>query len=133
MSIRFNHTLVWSRDKKEGSSFLTSILGLPEANSFGPFLTVELENGVSLDFIDADSSAVTPQHYAFLIDEADFDSILGRIRARGLSYWADPYKKRLGEINRNDGGRGAYFEDPDGHLLEILTRPYGSGASGVLD
>ena len=133
MSVRFNHTLVWTRDKKEASTFLTSILGLPEASPFGPFLMVELENGVSLDFIDVGNSAVAPQHYAFLIDEADFDSIFGRICARGLNYWADPFRQRLGEINTNDGGRGVYFEDPDGHLLEVLTRPYGSGTSSVRD
>ena len=87
MSIRFNHTLVWTRDKKGASTFLTGILGLPEASPFGPFLMVELENGVSLDFIDVGSSTVAPQHYAFLIDEEDFDPIFERIRARGLDYW----------------------------------------------
>ncbi len=133
MSIRFNHTLVHTCDKKGSSTFLTDILGLPEASPFGPFLVVELENGVSLDFIDVGSTDVTPQHYAFLIDEEDFDPIFERIRARGLDYWADPFKQHPGEINRNDGGRGVYFEDPDGHLLEVLTRPYGSGASSVQD
>jgi len=68
---------------------------------------------------------------SFLIDEEDFDPIFGRIRADGLDYWADPFKQRLGEINRNDGGRGVYFADPNGHLLEVLTRPYGSGGSSA--
>ena len=125
MSIRFNHTIVHSRDKKESTSFLTHILGLPAPKPFGPFLVVELDNGASLDFIDAGDTAVVPQHYAFMIDEEDFDAIFGRIRARALGYWADPFKKRPAEINRNEGGRGLYFDDPDGHLLEILTRPYG--------
>ena len=127
MTIRFNHTLVHAHDKQASSSFLTGILGLPEATRFGPFLVVELENGVQLDFLDVGGAAITPQHYAFLIDEEDFDAIFERIRAAGLDYWADPMKQRPGEINRNDGGRGVYFEDPDGHLLEALTRPYGSG------
>ena len=105
MSIRFNHTIVRSRDKAESATFLTDILGLPSPTSFGPFLVVELENGASLDFVSADDAEVVPQHYAFLIDEVDFDPILGRIRARGLDYWADPLKTRLGEINHNDGGR----------------------------
>jgi len=131
MSIRFNHTLVHAHDKKASAKFLTGILGLPAPSRFGPFLVVELDNGVSLDFLDAGSTAVSPQHYAFLIDEKDFDPIFERIRAAGLDYWADPYKQRRGEINRNDGGRGVYFEDPDGHLLEVLTRPYGSGGSSV--
>ncbi len=128
MSIRFNHTLVYARDKKASAAFLTEILGLPPASPFGPFLVVELENGASLDFIDVGDADIVPQHYAFLIDEDDFDSIFGRIRARGLAHWADPFKQRPSEINRNDGGRGVYFEDPDSHLLEVLTRPYGSGS-----
>ena len=125
MSIRFNHTIVHSRDKKESTSFLTHILGLPAPKPFGPFLVVELDNGASLDFIDAGNTAVVPQHYAFMIDEEDFDAIFGRIRARALEYWADPFKKRPADINHNEGGRGVYFDDRDGHLLEILTRPYG--------
>ena len=129
MSIRFNHTLVYARDKKASAAFLTEILGLPPASPLGPFLVVELENGASLDFIDVGDADIVPQHYAFLIDEEDFDSIFGRIRARGLAHWADPFKQRPSEINRNDGGRGVYFDDPDRHLLEVLTRPYGSGSS----
>ena len=129
MSIRFNHTLVYSRDKEEASNFLTDILGLPAASTFGPFLVVELENGASLDFLEVDKTAVSPQHYAFLIDEEDFDQVFERIRAGDLNYWADPFKQRPGEINRNDGGRGVYFDDPSGHLLEVLTQPYGSGGS----
>jgi len=131
MSIRFNHTLVYSRDKKESSSFLTGILGLPAATTFGHFLVVELENGASLDFLEVGEAVISPQHYAFLIDEEDFDPIFGRIRAAGLDYWADPFKQRPGEINRNDGGRGVYFADPNGHFLEVLTRPYGSGEAAA--
>ncbi|MFJ4202439.1 VOC family protein [Streptomyces sviceus] len=70
---------------------------------------------------------ITPQHYAFLVAEDDFGTIFARIQQAGLTYWADPSHHRPGEINHNDGGRGAYFDDPDGHRLEILTRPYGSG------
>jgi len=126
MSVQLNHTIVWCRDKKRSAKFLTEILGRPAASTFGPFLVVEVDNGVSLDFHDVDGE-ITSQHYAFLIGESDFDAIFGRIRARGLDYWADPGQTRRGAINRNDGGRGVYFEDPDGHLLEIITRPYGSG------
>lgn len=70
---------------------------------------------------------IRPQHYAFLISEADFDTVFGRIKDRGLDYWADPRGGRPGEINHNDGGRGVYFRDPDGHYLEMITRPYGGG------
>ena len=127
MSVRLNHTIVWCRDQKRSARFLSEILGRPTPVRFGPFLVVEVDNGVSLDFHDTDED-VAPQHYAFLIDEDDFDAIFARIRERGLDYWADPGRTRRGEINRNDGGRGLYFLDPDRHVLEIITRPYGSGA-----
>jgi catechol 2,3-dioxygenase-like lactoylglutathione lyase family enzyme len=126
MTVALNHTIVSSRDKKQSATFLAEILGRADPIPFGPFLVVELDNGASLDFHDTDED-ITPQHYAFLISEDDFDDIFGRIRERGLEYWADPFKSRAGQINRNDGGRGVYFDDPDGHLLEVITRPYGSG------
>jgi catechol 2,3-dioxygenase-like lactoylglutathione lyase family enzyme len=126
MSAKLNHTIVWCRDKRRSADFLAEMLGLPEPTSFGPFLVVAVDNDVSLDFHDVDE-AISPQHYAFLIGEDDFDAVFGRIRARKLPFWADPMKSHPGEINRRDGGRGVYFEDPDGHFLEVLTRPYGSG------
>lgn len=126
MSVQLNHTIVWCRDQQKSASFLADILGRPAPVRFGPFHVVELDNGISLDFHDK-SGDIAWQHYAFLIDEAAFDAVFGRIRARGLRYWADPGKTREGEINHRDDGRGVYFEDPDGHFLEVLTRPYGSG------
>ncbi len=126
MSVRLNHTIVWCRDQHVSASFLTDILGLEPAVRFGPFLVVEVANGVSLDYHEVDGD-ISGQHYAFLIDEEEFDEIFGRIRARGLDFWADPTQARPGEINRNDGGRGVYFADPDGHFLEIITCPYGGG------
>ena len=126
MTVQLNHTIVWCRDKRRSAAFLSDILGLPKPTRFGPFLVVEVDNGASLDFHDL-KSEIAPQHYAFLVGEDDFDAIFGRIRDRKLKYWADPAQTRQGEINRHDGGRGVYFEDPDGHLLEIITRPYGSG------
>ena len=126
MSVQLDHTIVSARDSKASATFLAVILGLPPPTRFGPFQVVKLDNGVSLDFIDTDEAFIV-EHYAFLISEAEFDEIFGRIRARDLSYWADPGRSRPGEINHRDGGRGVYFEDPNGHLLEILTRPYGSG------
>ena len=127
MSIKLNHTIVHSRDKGESAAFLVEILGLPAPTPFGPFLTVKVDNEVTLDFYEADRE-IAPQHYAFLVSEMEFDEILGRIRRRGLPFWADPHHHRANEINTNDTGRGAYFEDPSGHNLEIITRPYGSGA-----
>ena len=125
MSVRLNHTIIWCRDKRRSATFLTEMLGLPAARPFGPFLVVEVANGVSLDFHDTEDADVASQHYAFLIGEDDFDGVFARIRERGLAYWADPGRSRAGQINHNDGGRGFYFEDPDGHLLEVITRPYG--------
>ena len=126
MSVELNHTIVWCRDQQTSATFLAEVLGLPAPARFGPFLVVEAGNGVSLDYHDSDAE-IASQHYAFLVGEDDFDGVFDRIRARGLDYWADPGQTRPGEINHHDGGRGVYFPDPDGHLLEVITRPYGSG------
>ena len=125
MSVELNHTIIWCCDKARSAAFLTDILGLPPARTFLHFLVVDLDNRVSLDFYQKEG-AVSPQHYAFLVGEAEFDAAFARIGARGLAYWADPARTKPGEINRHYGGRGVYFEDPDGHLLELITRPYGS-------
>lgn len=126
MAIKLNHTIVHAHDKRASAKFLTELFGLPPAKPFGPFLVVETANEVSLDFIETDEE-IQVQHYAFLITEEEFDVIFGRIQAQGLTYWADPGRSQKGEINRHDGGRGVYFQDPSGNLLEIITRPYGSG------
>src|SRR6185312_3342623 len=115
MSVQLNHTIVSCRDQQRSAAFLTGILGLAQA-----------DNGVSLDFAET-SGAITAQHYAFLVGDEEFDAAFGRIRQQDLPYWADPGRRQAGVINTRDGGRGVYFEDPDGHLLELLTRPYGSG------
>lgn len=125
MAVKLNHTIVFSRDKQQSADFLTEILGLPAAVPFGPFLTVQLDNEITLDFIEGDE-IISPQHYAFLIADSEFDQIFARVRSRNLPYWADPYRRRPGQINTEDGGRRIYFEDPSKHFMEILTRPYGS-------
>jgi len=126
MAAQLNHTIVWCRDQRRSSQFLAEMLGRPAPRKFSHFDVVEFDNGVSLDFAER-SGAITPQHYAFLIGEDDFDAVLARIHQKKLEHWADPMRTRPGEINRTDGGRGVYFPDPDGHSLEVLTRPYGSG------
>jgi catechol 2,3-dioxygenase-like lactoylglutathione lyase family enzyme len=126
MVAQLNHTIVWSSDQTMSARFLAEMLGRPAPVRFGRFDVVELDNGVSLDFASAEGP-IRLQHYAFLISEADFDAVLDRIIKRGLDHWADPTRRRPGEINHNDGGRGVYFPDPDGHYLEVITRPYGSG------
>jgi len=125
MTIKLNHTIVHARDKRASANFLAQLFGLPAPVPFGPFLGVQVGNEVTLDYLETDEP-IQVQHYAFLVSEAEFDGIFGRIQARGLDYWADPGQRRKGEINRYYGGRGVYFEDPSGHLLEIITRPYGS-------
>ena len=125
MSVQLNHTIVWCRDKQKSSAFLTEMLGLPGPAPFGPMLVVQLANGVSLDFYER-SGEIARQHYAFLIDDDEFDQVCARLQGRSLQHWADPAQHYPGEINRHFGGRGLYFEDPDGHLLEVITRPYGS-------
>jgi catechol 2,3-dioxygenase-like lactoylglutathione lyase family enzyme len=124
MTIELNHTIVYSRDKRVSSDFLASLLGLPSPVAWGPFLAIGVANRVTLDFHDADGE-IDVQHYCFLVGEDEFDEIFGRIRAQGLPYWADPGHDKPGEINTHDGGRGVYFDDPSGHQLEIITRPYG--------
>ncbi len=126
MPVDFNHTIVWSRDSKASAAFLAEMLGLASPKRWGPFQVVRTGNSVNIDFMDKQGE-IAPQHYAFLVSEAEFDELFGRIQKKALAYWADPGRSRKGEINRHDGGRGVYFEDPSGHFLEIITRPYGSG------
>jgi len=127
MPAQLNHTIVHARDRTSSAQFMADILGLPKPRPFGPFMVVDTANGVSLDFIAAGDDEIIVEHYAFLVSEAEFDQIFGRIKERGLDYWADPARRRKGEINHHDGGRGVYWLDTNGHVLEIITRPYGSG------
>jgi catechol 2,3-dioxygenase-like lactoylglutathione lyase family enzyme len=126
MAIEFNHTILPAHDSEESAKFLADMLGLAAPTKWGPFVVVTTDNGTNLDYMDAENE-IAQQHYAFLVGDHEFDDILQRIRARKLSYWADPGQIQPGQINTHDGGRGLYFEDPNGHLLEIITRPYGSG------
>ncbi|MFD7437900.1 VOC family protein [Streptomyces sp. NPDC059861] len=126
MTVQLNHTIVAAHDKEASARFLADLLGLEVSPHYGPFTPVEIPNGVTLDYMDTPGD-ITPQHYAFLVSESDFDTIFARIEEHGLTHWADPHHSRPAAINHNDGGRGTYFEDPNGHNMEILTRPYGSG------
>ena len=130
MSIALNHTIVHARDPLASATFLAEILGRGAPVPFGPFQGVELDNGVTLDFIGTDQPLII-EHYAFLVSETEFDAIFERICARDLPYWADPAHREPGRINHRDGGRGVYWNDPNGHYLEIITRPYGSGAADL--
>lgn len=122
-----NHLIVWCADKAVGAAHLVEILGLDPPRDFaGQFLLVDLGNGVSLDYADWNGEKLTPQHLAFQVTEEEFDAVYGRILANKITHWAEPSKRTPGAINQHDGGRGVYWEDPDGHLLEIITQPYGA-------
>jgi catechol 2,3-dioxygenase-like lactoylglutathione lyase family enzyme len=127
MPAELNHTIVWCHDKHRSAAFLAEMLGLPAPRTFFHFEIVDAANGVSLDFMEKDGP-IALQHYAFLVSDAEFDAGMARIVDQELTYWADPARTQPGTINHHFGGRGVYFEDPDGHLLELITKPYGSEA-----
>jgi catechol 2,3-dioxygenase-like lactoylglutathione lyase family enzyme len=123
MAVELNHLIVWCRDQVASAAFLADILGLPDPVSVPPFTQVRVGNDVQLDYLGGRDAM--PQHYAFLVSEPEFDEIFGRIQNRGLTYWAGPGHSGPGRINTRDDGRGVYFDDPDGHAMEVITRPYG--------
>jgi catechol 2,3-dioxygenase-like lactoylglutathione lyase family enzyme len=126
MAVQLNHTIAHAKDPETEARWLCEMLGLPAPTKYPPFDVVTLANGAQIDFIAAGDYRIEPLHYAFLVSDAEFDEIYGRITERGLVHWADPHKQHPGEINHHDGGRGVYWETPDGgHLLEIITVPYG--------
>jgi catechol 2,3-dioxygenase-like lactoylglutathione lyase family enzyme len=126
MAAQLNHTIAWCTDKAKSAGFLAHVLGLPAPRRFFHFLVVDLSNNVSIDYFET-TEKVALQHFAFLVGEEEFDDAFGRIKEMNVEYWADPARTKPGEINHHDGGRGVYFRDPDGHLLELITRPYESG------
>ena len=128
MPVQLNHTIALATDAAGSADQLAEILGLDEPRRYGPFHEVRLANDMTIDFMDSGGQPILGIHYAFLVTEDEFDEIWGRIKERHLDYWADPHAQRKNEINHNDGGRGLYWQHPDGHWLEIITRPYGSGA-----
>ncbi len=127
MTITLNHTIVHARNAAATAGFLTSILGLPAPKRLGHFTIVQAGE-TSLDLIETDED-ISSRHFAFLVSEDEFDAIFERLKERGIDYWADPFHREPKVINRWDDGRGLYFDDPNGHNLEILTRPYGSGGA----
>ena len=137
MTVKLNHTIVTAHDHEKSALFLTELLGLDAPIRLGPFALVTVGDALTLDFMKTEGDVIS-QHYAFLVSEAEFDEIFARMKARNLPYWADPSQSKRNQINRWDDGRGVYFEDPNGHLLEILTaataapapRPISASARG---
>ena len=125
MAITLNHTIVHASDAAATAAFLCDILALPPPQRLAHFTIVQV-GPTSIDLIETDQP-ISSRHFAFLVSEAEFDAIFSRIEARRIAYWADPFHKKPGAINHWDDGRGIYFDDPNGHLLEVVTRPYGSG------
>ncbi|ETK31292.1 VOC family protein [Microbispora sp. ATCC PTA-5024] len=126
MTAQLDHTIVHSSDRFASARFLTALLGAPDPGSFGPFATVPLANGVTVDFADSivEPGRIVMQHLAFLVSEEEFDEIYGRIREGGMDHWADPAHREPRQINHRYHGRGVYVDDPDGHSIEFLTHPY---------
>ncbi len=124
LPVHFNHLAVAARDKLLSATFLKNLLGLSEPTSWGPFLSLTLDDGVRLDYAEP-GVEFSGQHYALLVTDDVFDRALQRIKHDGVPYWAGP-GHTPGEINTNHGGRGIYFDDPGGHHFELITQPYGS-------
>ena len=131
MTVYFDHHIVPSTDKDRAARFYADILGLPEPRTEGPFAAVDLGNDVAL-YVAGWETRVTPLHYAFLVSEAEFDAFYARLTERGLGHWADPHCRLPQQVNHDDGGRGTYFRDPDGHLVEVLTTRYGGRPTSVV-
>ncbi|MFJ4341821.1 VOC family protein [Streptomyces sp. NPDC088915] len=123
MSVTFNHTIVAAKDRHESARFFRELLELPEAPSWGPFVNVQLPDGVLIQFAEPPVE-IQMQHYAFLVDDELFERAYGRLCEQGVEHWADPQMRRPGETNTEHGGRGVYFKDPAGHAMELITRPY---------
>ncbi len=119
MGITLNHTIVPAHDKSASAQFLARILGL-KAETISHFAAVRINDTLTLDYDDRDTFEW--HHYAFQVGDEEFDAIFSRVKDAGLSYTADPFGRGKGEINHRLGGRGFYFLDPDGHILEVLTR-----------
>ncbi|MBK8210517.1 MAG: VOC family protein [Rhodospirillales bacterium] len=120
MTIELDHTIVPARDKEESARFFARIFGLPFGGDLPPFSVVPVNDRLTLDFmnaVDFDS-----HHYAFKVNDDEFDAIFGRVKAESISYGSGPYRHEDMQINHRNGGRGVYFLDRDGHMLEILTR-----------
>src|SRR5215207_3130114 len=123
MAVELNHTIIPARDKRASAKFLADILNLEAGPEWGHFVPVRTANGVTLDFDEQED--FRPQHFAFLVSEAEFDTALARIRAGYVRHYATPRRERPGESNHRYGGRGVYFDDPNGHLMELINPSYG--------
>lgn len=123
MTAHFNHTIIASTDPAAMVDFYRDLLEADEAPAWGPFVNIQIGNGVLLQFATPPID-FPPQHYAYLLDDDHFDRAYTQITSHGHEHWADPQRSRPGEINHEHDGRGVYLLDPSGHYLELITRPY---------
>lgn len=123
-----NHHIVSATDGEASARYYCDVLGLEPPVKLGHFAVLKVSSDTTLDFVTVEG-AFDRQHYAFLVSEEEFDEVFDRIRNRGQTYWSDPMHHDPDQVNHWDDGRGVYFDDPDGHRLEILTRSYGSGGT----
>jgi len=120
MPITLNHTIVPAHDKEASAQFFARIFGLTYEGPAGHFAPVQVNDTLTLDFDNSDS--FNSHHYAFHVSDEDFDAIFERIKAEGISYGSGPRSLEDMQLNTRLGGRGVYFLDPNGHVLELLTR-----------
>jgi len=121
MPIFLDHTIVPAKDKLASAKFFAEIFGLNVKSADGYFAQVQVNDSLTFDF--ADETEPQSHHYAFHISDAEFEAIYRRVKAKGLPYGSGPYNHTDGKIYTRRGGRGFYFEDPNGHLLEVMTVP----------
>lgn len=124
MSISFDHTIIVSKDRTASALFFRTVFDLPAAQSWEPFINVQLPDGTLIQFAQPPFEDIQFQHYAFRVSDTLFDAAYGRLVADGIKHWADPRMSQPGTVNTGHGGRGVYFRDPSGHFLEMLTHPY---------
>jgi catechol 2,3-dioxygenase-like lactoylglutathione lyase family enzyme len=122
MAITLNHTIVPARDKVESARFYSRIFGFEYIGEFSHFIVVKVNDTLSLDFDT--SEKFEPHHYAFKVTDQEFDEIFRRLQAENIRYGSGPFNAEDMDINHLYGGRGVYFRDPNGHLLEMLTADY---------
>ncbi len=121
MPITLNHTIVPSHDKEQSATFFARVFGLKQPEAAGHFVQVRVDGGLAFDWDNRDR--FESHHYAFVVNDQEFDAIFDRIKAENITYGSGPRSHTDGNINHRRGGRGLYFADPDGHLLEIMTVP----------
>jgi catechol 2,3-dioxygenase-like lactoylglutathione lyase family enzyme len=120
MTIRLDHTIVPSKDKVASARFFSEILGLAVTPGSGYFAQVRVNESLTFDFAD-ESDPFQSLHYAFHVSDSEFDAIFDRVKTKGIPYGSEPDRHTNGRINTRRGGRGFYFEDPSGHLIEVMT------------